>query len=64
MRLILFFTLLMIIISCNSETNFENEKQEIMILHDNQRKAHMEKDVLLLLGDSIADYVEVNRGLI
>lgn len=64
MRLILFLTLLMIIISCNSETNFENEKQEIMILHDNQRKAHMEKDVLLLLGDSIADYVEVNRGLI
>lgn len=35
-----------------------------MILHNEQRQAHMEKNVSLLFRDSLTDYIEVNRGLI
>jgi hypothetical protein len=50
--------------SCNDRVDLEAEKKEILILHNEQRKAHMEKNVSLLLGDSLTDYIEVNRGLI
>lgn len=35
-----------------------------MVLHNEQRKAHMEKNAALLVGDTVADYIEVNRGLV
>lgn len=50
--------------SCKDRVDLEAEKKEILLLHNEQRKAHMEKNVSLLLGDSLTDYMEVNRGLI
>jgi hypothetical protein len=50
--------------SCKTSADFEAEKQAIMMLHDQQRKAHMERSAELLASDSLIDYIEVNRGLI
>jgi hypothetical protein len=50
--------------SCTPSPDFEAEKQAILILHDQQRKAHIEKNVDLLVSDSLTDFIEVNRGLI
>jgi hypothetical protein len=50
--------------SCKNHVNLDTEKKALMVLHNEQRKAHMEKNVSLLLGDSLIDYIEVNRGLI
>jgi hypothetical protein len=50
--------------SCTPRPDFEAEKQAILILHDQQRKAHIEKNVDLLVSDSLTDFIEVNRGLI
>jgi len=50
--------------SCNNHPDFEAEKKTLLILHNEQRKAHMEKNVSLLIKDSSIDFIEVNRGLI
>lgn len=50
--------------SCNSSVDLEEEKKAIMTLHNEQRQAHMEKNVSLLIKDSLTDNIEVNRGLI
>lgn len=50
--------------SCYNRPDFEAEKKAIMILHDQQRKAHIQKNVALLFGDSLTDFIEVNRGTI
>src|SRR5215213_2838674 len=57
-------TLLLILDACKTQPNLEKEKQAILILHENQKKAHFEKNVSLLLADSSSDFVEVNRGLV
>jgi hypothetical protein len=61
---ILILFLLAGIYSCSSTPDLEKEKKELLIIHNDQRKAHMEKNVALLVGDGWPDYVEVNRGLI
>ena len=61
----LFILFLSVILhSCKAKPDFEKEKQEIMKIHNNQRKAHMEKNVPLLIGDSLIEFFEINRGLI
>ena len=50
--------------SCNNTFNLDKEKEAIMVLHNQQRKAHMEKNADLLLGDVLQDYIEVNRGVV
>lgn len=50
--------------SCSSLVDQEAEKEAIMVLHNEQRQAHMEKNVSLLFKDSLTDYIEVTRGLI
>ena len=50
--------------SCTHAPELESEKEAIMALHNEQRKAHMEKDVSLLIKNGPADFIEVNRGLI
>lgn len=50
--------------SCSSPVDYEAEKNAILVLHNEQRQAHMEKNVSLLFKDSLTDYLEVNRGLI
>jgi hypothetical protein len=52
------------IYSCKSSPDLEKEKKALLVIHNEQRKAHMEKNVPLLVGDGWPDYVEVNRGLI
>jgi hypothetical protein len=56
--------LIMITQSCTTHPDFEAEKKAILLLHDQQRKAHLEKNAELLVGDSLVDFIEVNRGLI
>ena len=56
--------LLLIASSCTSRPDLEAEKAAIMVLHQEQRQAHMEKNVALLLKDSLTDYTELNRGYI
>ncbi len=48
----------------NIPVDIEVEKKAILAIHEDQRKSHIEKDILLLLRDSSTDYIEVNRGLI
>lgn len=50
--------------SCNTTIDFEAEKEAIMVLHQEQRKAHMEENVSLLVKDGSPDFIEVNRGFI
>lgn len=50
--------------SCRSHVDLDAEKNKIMLLHNEQRQAHMEKNVSLLLKDSITDFIEVNHGII
>ncbi len=42
----------------------EAEKKDILAIHEQQRKAHFEKNARLLLGDSSSDYIEINRGVV
>lgn len=59
-----FFSVLLLCIfqSCQTKPDLDAEKKAILALHYEQQKAHLEKNVALLLGDSTADYIEVNRG--
>ena len=59
-------TLLLLLLSqaCQHKPDLEAEKKAILALHETQRSAHMKKDVALLLGDSLTDYIEINRGVI
>jgi hypothetical protein len=51
--------------SCtNTKVDLEKEKKEIMILQNEQRRAHMEKNAALLVGDGLSDFVEVNGGVV
>lgn len=50
--------------ACQSKPDFDAEKKEILAIHNDQQKAHLEKNIALLLGDSSIDYIEVNRGLV
>ena len=56
--------LLIVIQSCKTKPNIEAEKAALLVLHNEQRKAHLEKNISLLFRDSIVDYIEVNRGVI
>lgn len=60
----LFVLLIFLLQACSKRPDLEAETKAILAIHSEQRKAHMEKDVLLLLGDSTVEYVEVNRGLV
>jgi hypothetical protein len=44
--------------------DLEQEKKEIMEIHNRQKNAHIEKNPDLLLSDSSHDFMEVNRGII
>lgn len=61
-----FFSVLLLCIfqSCQTKPDLDAEKKAILALHYEQQKAHLEKNVALLLGDSTADYIEVNRGVV
>lgn len=50
--------------ACHPVPDLDAEKKAILAIHHDQQKAHLEKNVALLLGDSSADYIEVNRGLV
>jgi|JI6StandDraft_1071083.scaffolds.fasta_scaffold00250_33 hypothetical protein len=50
--------------ACHTRPDFDAEKKAILAIHNDQQKAHLEKNVALLLGDSSSDYIEVNRGLV
>jgi hypothetical protein len=50
--------------ACRQRVDLEKEKDALMMLHEQQRQAHLSKNVSLLLGDNLTDYVEVNRGVI
>ena len=50
--------------SCHNTVNPDKEKEAIMVIHNEQRKAHMEKNPDLLLRDVLQDYIEVNRGVV
>lgn len=56
------FLLLVACQACNNTPNLETEKKQILAIHSEQRRAHMEKNVALLLAGNAADYIEVNRG--
>jgi len=56
--------LLLMVQACKSRPDIEAEKKVILEIHDQQRKAHFEKNPKLLLGDSSVDYIEVNRGVV
>jgi hypothetical protein len=60
----LILLLLFGVCSCKTGPDFEKEKQEILILHHNQQRAHLEKNVSLLTGDSSMEFIEVNRGMV
>ena len=62
--ILLFLITLLGCLSENIPPDLEAEKEALMVLHNNQRKAHMEKNVELLLGDHYDDFVEVNRGFV
>lgn len=64
LRTITLTGLLIAIQSCNTKPDLEAEKAALLVLHDEQRKAHIEKNISLLLRDSTVDYIEVNRGVI
>ena len=66
MKSIYYMTIIsmMVIQSCTNSPDLESEKAAIMVLHNEQRKAHMEKDVSLLTKKGSSDFIEVNRGLI
>ena len=53
-----------ITLSCHQPPDLETEKKEILSLHDQQRQAHFEKNPELLMGESLGDFMEVNRGII
>lgn len=61
---LILFSLLAIAQSCSDHFDLEAEKKAILTIHDEQRKAHMEKNISLLLRDSLTDYIEVNRGVV
>ncbi len=50
--------------SCMDHPDLEKEKKAILALHNEQKKAHLEKDIDLLLGDGSDDFIEVNRGVV
>lgn len=66
MKLINYFIIGLIILgqSCIQYPDYDAEKKAIMLLHNEQKRAHIEKNVSLLLKDKHTDYIEVNRGLI
>ena len=59
------YFLLILFQYCSNRPDMESDKKALLALHQQQRKAHLDKNVSLLLGDStLTDYIEVNRGLI
>ncbi|MBK8522630.1 MAG: hypothetical protein IPL54_17795 [Chitinophagaceae bacterium] len=58
------FLLLFAVQACKSRPDIEAEKKIILDIHDQQRKAHLEKNPKLFLGNSSVDYIEVNRGVV
>jgi hypothetical protein len=50
--------------ACHRLPDLEKEIQEILVLHNNQQRAHLEKNISLLAGDSSIEFIEVNRGLV
>ena len=61
---LIFPGLMTVIFSCTRQPDFEEEKKAIMVLHDQQRQAHFEKNVELLLAGGSEDFMDVNRGMI
>ncbi|HUR31626.1 MAG TPA: hypothetical protein VMZ69_09345 [Saprospiraceae bacterium] len=61
---------IILLISClgctkkNTLPDLEAEKESLMLLQNEQRQAHMEKNVELLLDEDYDDYLEVNRGFV
>lgn len=51
-----------LVYSCKKPVDVEAEKKAILLLHNEQRRAHFEKNVSLLLGDGDTDLIEVNHG--
>lgn len=50
--------------SCHTPTNLQAERGKILLLQEQQRRAHLEKNVDLLLSDRSRDFIEINRGII
>ena len=48
--------------SCGNKPDLEAEKQAILLLHNEQRRAHFEKDAALLVSQASSDYRIINRG--
>jgi hypothetical protein len=48
--------------SCKNVPNLEAETKALLVLHNEQQKAHIEKNVGLFLNGISSDFIEVNRG--
>ncbi len=59
-----FFVIIVILCSCNTGENFDNEKetQVITALLQQERKAHFEKNVDLFLSEFADSMLSVNKG--
>lgn len=64
LKIIVLAFFLIIVQSCNQSTDLEAEKQAILVLHEEQRKAHFEKDAALLMSQASPEFTVVNRGAI
>ena len=59
---ILWFLLLIFLLACKPDINKEKLKQELIDLHNNQIKAHWDKDITFFTKDLASDYWQVARG--
>lgn len=58
------FLLLVILISCHSPINFENEKKTILLLDEQAREHHFKKDAAALVKNLSKNFLAINKGTI
>jgi len=63
MKIILLCLLALTASSC-SKLDIENDIEQLMTLHQEQKKAHLEKNARVLLAQSSDDFISVNHGII
>ena len=56
------FGFIIIISSCSLKPDLEREKQKLLVLHDQQRTAHFDKNVRNLLAEQSNDFLQIQKG--
>jgi len=56
------FGLIIIISSCSLKPDLEREKQKLLVLHDQQRTAHFDKNVRNLMAEQSDDFLQIQNG--